>query len=104
MKYSLKIYSTLFWLSLLSILIWVILKIIGVINTPPLIEWFPVIVAIFGAGVFYQEIMNKFGKLENTTNKTQEDIEFMKSDINSLDKRVGILEVEMRDVKKLVSK
>ena len=78
-----KIYDILFWLSLASILLWVILKALGYINTPVLIEQYPIIGAIFGAGIFYQkmnEMERRLGRVERTT--------------NHIDKRVSALEIK----------
>ena len=67
MKDYTKVYATIFWLSLLSILFWLILKALGYINTPPLVELFPLFSAVFGAGAFFQMVMDmkyRLGKVE----------------------------------------
>ncbi len=47
---SINFWDIIAWLVLFSILIWVILKITGVINTPLLLEYYPVLGAIYLAG------------------------------------------------------
>ncbi|MFA4886804.1 MAG: hypothetical protein WC595_01190 [Candidatus Nanoarchaeia archaeon] len=67
MKDYTKLYATIFWISLLSILLWLILKALGYINTPPLVELFPLFSAVFGAGAFFQMVMDmkyRLGKVE----------------------------------------
>ena len=88
MKDYTKIYSIIFWLSLLSILLWLILKAFGYINTPPLIELLPFFSAVFGAGAFFQMISDIRQRLSRV------EIEFkdVKLTVNNLDKRTAILE------------
>ena len=92
MKDYTKIYTIIFWLSLLSIFIWLILKVLGIINTPQLIELLPYFSAVFGAGAFFQmirDIKDRLNKLESENNKGFKEFE---PRINILDKRVAILE------------
>ena len=92
MKDYTNIYAVIFWISLLSILIWVILKSLGIINTHQVIEWFPVISAIFGVGVFFQTVFsmkNKLEKLENRTDKIAHGLTRLEFDITSFKSEVN---------------
>lgn len=83
-----KLYTLIFWASLLSILLWVILKVVGVINTPPLIEFYPIIGAVFAAGSFFQLVLDTRRMAFDTKRilvKVQQEIHF-------IDKRVAVLE------------
>ncbi|MBI5871465.1 hypothetical protein HZB88_00050 [archaeon] len=57
------IYTAVFWASLIAILAWLILKAIGIISTPAFIELFPYFSAVFGAGAFFQLVLNTFHRL-----------------------------------------
>lgn len=86
-----KVYDAIFWFSLASILLWVILKVLGYINTPILLEQYPTIGAIFGAGAFFQKVNDmerRLGKLEQESRLTHEDI-------HRLDKRMIAFEAKI---------
>ena len=87
-----KLYVLIFWLSMLSIIAWVILKVMGIINTPKIVELYPILSAVFGAGAFFQLIFNmnkRLGKVEN-------DLSLMKKDLHSLDKRLLLVEYALK--------
>lgn len=81
MKDYTNIYTVIFWLSLLSILFWLILKALGYINTPPVIELMPFFSAVFGAGAFFQMVFDMRKRLCNVENE-----------VRSIDKRTAVLE------------
>jgi FtsH-binding integral membrane protein len=80
-----KIYSFIIWTGLALILLWYILKSIGVINTQLWIELLPVGIAVFTAVVFVQQIRT--------------DIRDLRTDIKGLKIAVGHLEKDVRFVK-----
>ena len=49
-KRGLNIWDVLAWIVLAGILVWIILKMLGVINTPILIEYAPYLGAVYLAG------------------------------------------------------
>jgi len=49
-KYKLNFWDVLAWIALISIVVWVTLKIFGVINTPPWLEYAPIYSASYVAG------------------------------------------------------
>ena len=81
MKDYTNIYTIIFWLSLLSILVWLILKALGYIHTPPFIELMPLFSAVFGAGAFFQLVFDMRKRLCN-----------VETEVRSVDKRVAVLE------------
>ncbi len=50
MKRGMSLWDVLAWIILAAILFWTILKIFGIINTPPLLEYAPYFGAIYLAG------------------------------------------------------
>ena len=87
-----KIYATIYWTSLALILLWYILKSIGIIQTPLWIELLPFAIAVFGAGAFIQRICNSIVNL-------QKDLIILKTDFLTLNGRVGHLESDMHYIK-----
>ena len=88
MKDYTKIYAIIFWSSLVVILVWLLLKAFGFINTPLIIELIPLFSAVFGAGAFFQmvfDIRNRLIKLENG-------FKDLGKDFHDLDKRLYTIE------------
>jgi len=49
------IWDFIFWLALLILILWVIFKILGIINTPAIIEVLPYLSGVFIAGAVWQQ-------------------------------------------------
>ena len=47
-----------FWIALIILIIWIVLKSFGYINTPVVVELIPYISGIFIAGVIWQQFRN----------------------------------------------
>jgi hypothetical protein len=62
-KYS--FWDILAWIALASIIIWVTLKISGVINTPLWLEYAPVYSATYVAGWMIHQLKDNSGRLNN---------------------------------------
>ena len=112
MKRKLNIYDYLFYLSLLVIFIWLILKSTGIIQTPFWLEY-GVPIGSFGIAVLtlYQNLLDKIGKLGINlsvlnTNFNHLDKEFkdfrieVRDDISELKDNVGILKTDVEILKK----
>ena len=56
MKRGTNIWDILAWLALFSIVVWVTLKVIGIINTPPWLEYAPVYSAAYVAGWLMHQV------------------------------------------------
>jgi|SRR3989344_835844 len=93
------------WLMLLNalvILVWVILKIFAVINTPTIVQMLPhlggvgfLISFILACGKFLQNMESVGRDLE----RIKDDVGAMKTDIRYLDKDVHVLKRDMENVK-----
>ncbi len=100
-----NIYTMIFWLSLSSILIWVILKVLGIINTPIIIELFPVISAVFGAGAFFQMVFGIRGrlfKLESRTDKMAHGLTRLELDVTNIKSNMSEINTRLRYVEKKI--
>ena len=58
-----SIWDWLAWIVLAGILVWIVLKMFGVINTPVLLEYAPYLGAVYLAGWYAQKIEMMSGKL-----------------------------------------
>lgn len=63
-----NIYDFIFWTSMIVTLVWIILKGVGIINTPPLIQIIPYAGGIFAFGVFFQMIKDSKKQLKEVKN------------------------------------
>ena len=84
MKIRLRPTDIIFYLILAIILIWAILKTIGIIQSPIWLEMLPVFVAVFGAGIFYQKVM----VIRDTVNDIKEEIKNLEKRISSIEKKI----------------
>ncbi|MAG16275.1 hypothetical protein CMO88_04395 [Candidatus Woesearchaeota archaeon] len=88
------LYVTMFWTSWAIVAIWIVLKAIGVINSPVWQELVPFVGIIFGAGVFFQMFLDmridvkgikkKIGRMDRDTGHLRIDVEVLKNDVGSL--------------------
>ena len=60
---KIDIRDLLFYLSLVTIIVWFAFKISGAFNTPLIVELIPIVSATFGAGIFYNKITYSLGRL-----------------------------------------
>ena len=84
-----KVWDYLAWIVLAGILLWLILKVAGVIHTPEIISYSPIFGAVYLAGWAMhrlkaatddiKEIKDDMGNLENRTNRIESDIRVIKS-------------------------
>jgi len=80
-----KVYDWIFWMSLSVVFIWMVLKAIGIINTPEWQELVPLAGAIFAGGAFYQKVNTMEKKLEHIdkdTNQLKLDMSVVKTKLN----------------------
>ncbi len=64
-----RIMDVLMWSAIASLLLWVFAKSVGWINSPVIIEQFPVVAAAFGAGIFYQQFKDMRKELAKLNDK-----------------------------------
>ncbi|MBU3923491.1 MAG: hypothetical protein KJ592_01090 [Nanoarchaeota archaeon] len=61
------IYDILFWTSMSITILWIILKLTGVINTPEWVQLIPIITIVFTAGITFQKQLSFNNKMLNRT-------------------------------------
>jgi len=92
MKRGMSFWDILAWIVLGLILLWLILKMLGIINTPTLIEYAPYIGTIYLAGW----AMSKFDTVMNDINGIKRNLSFLNRKVNDMDKDIGIIKVKCK--------
>ena len=59
-----------FWLALIVLIIWIVLKVLGYINTPAVVDAIPYISGIFIAGTVWQQFRNMQNDLHSIKGAT----------------------------------
>jgi len=83
MKRGLSIWDILAWIALASIVLWITLKILGIINTPLWLEYAPVYSASYVAGWMMHKLKivhEEIHDLKNFKNETIKQIHSIKED------------------------
>ncbi len=102
MEFRNKVYEGIFWTSLALLFVWYLLKSFGVIKTPLWIELFPVVIAIFSAGTFFERIIGDIRTLKLDVGVLKTDVGVLKTDVGSLKARTDHLENDVHYVKSRV--
>ena len=95
-----KIRDFLTWTAIASLAVWVFAKGFGWINSPVIVEQYPVLVAMFVAGAFFQEFrefkkeMKEFKReMGEFKVETRRDLNEVKGELRSIDKRLVTVEL-----------
>jgi len=86
------IYDVLFWSLLAFALIFIILRIVGVINSPDWIDLIPLATIIFAAGVAYQKLVGIIEKVYGRTGYLKNKFDILESKVDTNEKRIIALE------------
>jgi len=92
------IYAVIFWTSLAVIAVWIVLKAVGIINSPTWQELIPLASAIFGAGAFFQMVMYISSDLKNVKRKIYDmdrDSAHLRIDVEVLKNDIGIVKTKL---------
>ena len=74
------------------LIIYIIAKLTGLINTPEWVDLIPLITLVFIIGVFYQKVMGFMDIMLNRTNYLKNNLDNLSSKIIEQDKRISSLE------------
>ena len=100
-----KVYVIIFWVSLLVIAVWILLKALGYIQTPVLVEMMPYAGAIFAMGAFFQILYDLrknvwklnvgLGRVASEVVKTKMDVGHTSKRLDGIDKKLGIFGIQL---------
>lgn len=102
-KREIDIWDIIIWVCLIILILYVIGKLTGLINTPEWTTLIPIITIIFFAGAFYQKIGNFMDQMLVRTDYFKKNIDkLIEKDIES-DKRISIAEKQNESFSKLLT-
>ena len=84
---KISVWDIIAWLFLILLIIWLILKISGIINTPALIEYFPYFGLAYWAGWAIHKlgnVSNDIGQLKNFAKETIKEVNNLKTEIGKI--------------------
>ncbi|MFH1212054.1 MAG: hypothetical protein V1659_03955 [Candidatus Woesearchaeota archaeon] len=96
-----SIFDYIAWLVLAGELLWLILKVIGIINTPVLLEYAPLFGAVYLAGWAMHKLNNATGDismLKTDFKETEKKISNIDSRIFSIDSEIRLMKKSIRDL------
>ncbi len=102
-----KIYDFIFWTSMSVILVWIILKGFGIINTPVFIQLIPYAGGIFAFGIFFQMIKDLKEQIKDIKSEVKEvkvDITSVKVDLSGVKTDISQIKGRLNVVEKFVHK
>ncbi len=92
---KMRLYDIIIWGGVVGIVIWLILKIVGVIKTPWFITYLPVFFGIVSFCLLLVKLGAFFGTLIQTINQLQKDMHLVKKDLSTVKK-------EQQEMKKAI--
>ncbi len=101
-----KIYDLLFWSSMGVIIIWMILKATGVINTPVFVQLIPYAGGIFAFGVFFEmmrDFKNEIKSIKEDTKELRRTDQSLVSDVSQIKFRMEKVEGRLDQVENKIN-
>ncbi len=98
-RYKFNIWDIIIWISLIVLVLYIIGKLTGFINTPEWINLVPIMALVFFAGAFYQKVLSFISQMYIRTDYFKKNIDNIDSNITEIkgelskhDKRLFSLE------------
>ena len=95
-KYRWDIWDVIIWLSLIILILYIIAKLIGLINTPEWLSLVPIITLVFFAGAFYQKVIYALERIYHRTDYLKKNIDDIKTTLTKHDKELTFLSNKIR--------
>ncbi len=99
-----KIYDFVFWTSMSVVAVWIVLKAVGVINTPIIVQLIPYAGGIFAFGAFFQlikEVKNQVKEIKDDLGEVKKSQQSMLIDTSQI--KIRLVHVE-KDTEKIWSR
>ncbi|MBW2974886.1 hypothetical protein KY366_04170 [Candidatus Woesearchaeota archaeon] len=91
-----RIYEIIFWLALIIIALWLVLKAVGIINSPVWVEAIPYASGLFAAGAAFQVLKDTKDNVRTLTKRVGR----MGQGLTKVEIEVKHLEKEIKEIKK----
>ena len=86
------IWDILFWIAMLILIIYILAKLTGLINTPEWINLLPIITIVFMIGISYQKAISFMGTMQRRTNYLKQHLNNIENKLIVHDERLLLLE------------
>ena len=86
------IYDVIIWIGMAILVLYIIAKLTGVINSPEWINLMPIITVAFIVGAFYQKAIIFMGQMYKRTDYLKNNIDNINNKLSNHDNRLNILE------------
>ncbi|MDO8508642.1 MAG: hypothetical protein Q7S27_03070 [Nanoarchaeota archaeon] len=80
-RYKFDIWDVIIWISLIVLILYILGKLTGLINTPEWVNLIPIITMVFFAGAFYQKVIAFMEKMNYRT-------DFLKTNLESINNKI----------------
>jgi ABC-type enterochelin transport system permease subunit len=89
---KINFWDILFWIAMIILILYIIGKLAGIINTPEWVDLIPLITLVFIMGAFYQKISGFMETMANRTNYLKNNLDKISDRLIEQDKRISSLE------------
>lgn len=84
-----------FYVALLLIILWLILKMAGVINTPPLLEYgFPILSATYAFFALYRDLIDRISRIGRGLVRVNTKVEYIEKKVDCIERDVEELKTK----------
>ncbi len=97
-------WDVIIWICMIILILYVIAKLTGLINTPEWLNLLPIITLIFLGGAFYQKIIVFMDRIDRRTDYFKRNIDNLIEKISEHDKRLFTLDKQQEIFTKLLIK
>ena len=89
-------WDVLFWIAMAVLVVYIVAKLTGLINTPEWVDLIPIITLVFIIGAFYQKVMGFMEMMSNRTSYLKNNLDKTLDKVIGHDKRISYLESKRR--------
>lgn len=98
------IWDVLFWIGMLILVVYIILKLAGIIHSPDWVNLIPIITITFVVGASYQKIISFMDVVYKRTDYLKKSLDGVESNLNEIKEKVSEHDVQLSALGKARSK
>jgi len=89
------IWDILFWIAMAILILYIIAKLTGIINTPEWVDLIPLITLAFMIGIFYQKVMGFMQTMYKRTDYLKNNLDKISNKITEHENRISRIEIKI---------
>ena len=93
---KITILDIIFWIAMAILILYIIAKLTGLINTPDWVNIIPLITLVFIIGAFYQRVMNFMEVIYHRTDYLKNNLDKISDKINEHENRISRIEIKKK--------